>query len=165
MFNFDKSDIQRVAVSSVGAIALSAACIIGVAGPARAATPAAPAALTVSDWQNNVERQLDKPARGELADLIDGPSKAELKLTFTADGDYAGAQVVRSTGNRKIDRHAVKIADAITYPGLPAGYRGTAQTVNMNLYFGTEAPKVEKNARAVQFAALPSGGAMKVAAK
>ena len=38
MFNFDKIDLQRIVVSSVGAVALSAACIFGVAGPAHAGT-------------------------------------------------------------------------------------------------------------------------------
>lgn len=37
MFAFDKSDLQRFAVSSVGALILSTACVVGAIGPARAA--------------------------------------------------------------------------------------------------------------------------------
>lgn len=44
MFAFDKSDLQRFAVSSVGALLLSAACVVAAVGPARAAEVAPHAA-------------------------------------------------------------------------------------------------------------------------
>ena len=34
---FDKTDLQRIATAAVGALVLSAACIVGAAGPVRAA--------------------------------------------------------------------------------------------------------------------------------
>lgn len=37
MFRFDAIDFQRIAVSSIGALVLSVACIVGAVGPARAA--------------------------------------------------------------------------------------------------------------------------------
>ena len=40
MFNFDISDLQRFAVSMVGALILSTVCIVAAAGPVRAAEPA-----------------------------------------------------------------------------------------------------------------------------
>ncbi|SDD21483.1 hypothetical protein SAMN05444678_110120 [Sphingomonas sp. YR710] len=46
MFAFDKSDLQRFAVSSVGALILSTACIVGAVGPARAAELAPHAAAS-----------------------------------------------------------------------------------------------------------------------
>jgi hypothetical protein len=42
---FDKIDLQRIAVSSIGALILSTASIVAVAGPAKAA-PFAPIAVT-----------------------------------------------------------------------------------------------------------------------
>jgi len=40
IFGFDKSDMQRMMVSALGALALSATCIGAAVGPARAANPA-----------------------------------------------------------------------------------------------------------------------------
>lgn len=40
MFGFDTSDLQRFAVSMIGAFILSTACIVAAAGPVRAAEPA-----------------------------------------------------------------------------------------------------------------------------
>jgi len=38
MVKFDRTDVQRFAVSALGALALTAASIVAAAGPARAAT-------------------------------------------------------------------------------------------------------------------------------
>ena len=46
MFKFDKTDLQRIAVSGLGAIIVSAVSIVGVAGPVRAAAPMAISAPT-----------------------------------------------------------------------------------------------------------------------
>jgi len=40
MFGFDKTDLQRLVVSALGALTLSATCIGAAVGPARAAAPA-----------------------------------------------------------------------------------------------------------------------------
>lgn len=149
MFNFDTSDIQRIAVSSIGAIALSAACVIAAAGPVKAATPNAP--LTVADWQQQVERKIDG------AQERDGPSKlaqAVVAVRFTADGDFAGAGIARSSGDRSIDRRAVRIAQHVSYPALPVGLRGTPRMVEMHLYFGKAANDVDYAAMQDQAAKL-----------
>ena len=44
MFKLDKIDMQRIAVSAVGALILSTACVVGAIGPAYAAPSAAPSA-------------------------------------------------------------------------------------------------------------------------
>jgi len=36
MFTFDKIDLQRIAVSAIGAVILSTACVLGAVAPARA---------------------------------------------------------------------------------------------------------------------------------
>jgi hypothetical protein len=38
MFALDKIDYQRIAISAIGALILSTACIVGAVGPAQAAT-------------------------------------------------------------------------------------------------------------------------------
>jgi hypothetical protein len=40
MFGFDKIDMQRMLVSALGALALSATCVVAAVGPAGAASPA-----------------------------------------------------------------------------------------------------------------------------
>lgn len=161
MFNFDTSDIQRFAVSSIGAIALSAACVIGAAGPVKAATPNTP--LTIADWQQQVERKIGS------AQERDGPARlaqAVVAVRFTAEGDFAGASVARSTGDRALDRRAVRIAQHVSYPALPVGLRGTPRTVTMHLYFGEAAnnadyaameDQVEKLARIAKADGMATG--------
>ena len=36
MFNFDKIDLQRITVSTIGAAILSTICVVGAVAPARA---------------------------------------------------------------------------------------------------------------------------------
>ena len=38
MFTFDKSNFRQFAISALGAVAMSAACVVGAVGPAKAAT-------------------------------------------------------------------------------------------------------------------------------
>lgn len=55
MFSFDTSDIQRFTVSTIGALVLSAACVISAVGPVRAAEN--PASLSVSTAQAKMVQQ------------------------------------------------------------------------------------------------------------
>jgi outer membrane biosynthesis protein TonB len=132
MFKFDKTDLQRFAVSSVGALALSAACIGAAVAPAKAAT----APLTAADWQESVARKVDNVRERGAVTNPSKLTKAEVSVHFTADGDFAGATMARSTGSRELDKRAIKVAHMVDYPALPAGYRGAPRTVRMNLYFG-----------------------------
>lgn len=143
MFKFEKTDFQRIAISSVGALAVSSAFLLAAAGPAKAASPAAPA--TVAQWQKQVERQIS--ASDVSLKALDASSKVHdvtLAARFTATGDYAGAAVAKSSRNAKLDRTAVLIANRIAYPVLPAAYRGQPQTVTMRMFFGTDADQVAR---------------------
>jgi TonB family protein len=132
----DKTDIQRIAISSIGAVALTAASIFAAAAPARAATPNAPA--TVAEWQQGVERQLGSVAEDAAVLSSTGGKVRKVVMTarFTADGDYAGAQIAQSSGRPVIDRQALRVTNAVDYPPLPSGYRGIEQQVTVRLYFG-----------------------------
>jgi TonB family protein len=153
MFMFDTSDLQRIAVSSLGAIAVSAICIGAAVGPAKAAT----APLSVSEWQSKVEHKIDDLRDLHPAAVPAKPVKAEVAIRFTADGDFAAAQLLRSTGNATLDARAVEVARRIDYPALPAGLRG--QTVRMDLHFANIGSEVRRDApharkqRPVQIAA------------
>lgn len=169
MFNFDTTDFQRIAVSSAGALLLSAACVIGAVSPARAAEPNAP--LTISDWQANVGRQINAELRTPATFRSD-TATATVAIALDAGGDFTAAKVAKSSGNGAIDREAIRVASRIAYPALPAGLRGQPQTVTMQVYFGTatsadtaahQQRAVErlaataKKAKRIETAALPIG--------
>jgi len=168
MFRFDTIDFQRIAVSSAGALLLSAACVVSAVGPARAAEPNAP--LTVSDWQQEVGQQINANLRAP-ASFRGEQATATVAVTLDADGEFTGARIAKSSGHGSIDREAVRVANAVDYPALPAGLRGRPQTVTMQVYFGTAAiadsaahrrQAVERlaaarKAKRIQTAALPIG--------
>jgi len=138
MFNFDKIDTQRLVVSGIGAVAMTLASLTIAAGPVNAATVQAAtvnAPVTLADWQGQVGQKLDRI--DDLSSITQDrrARQVTLQAAFDANGDYAGAQVLQSSGNRAIDRHAVRIANTVSYPALPAGYRGKPQTVAVKLFF------------------------------
>lgn len=167
MFTFDKHDLQRFAVSSVGAVALSAACIFGVAGPVRAATPNAP--LTITDWQQVVEHRLE--GLGAVPSDSNEVRETVIAVRLTADGDFAGAAIARSSGDRAIDREALAVARDATYPALPASYRGHERMVMARIFSGTSAEAVEaerakaRRAANVRYAGADTGARVRIAAK
>lgn len=136
MFTFNTTNFQRIAISSVGAIALSAACVFGAVGPAMAATPATGAA-----WAGKVAPQLDGAHAFDTAGKV---RNVTLAARFTAEGDYAGAAVARSSGDARLDREAVAIASHVAYPTLPAS---AARTVTVKLYFGDDARQIAQAMR------------------
>lgn len=152
-------NIKQVAISSVGALALSATCVFAAVGPARAAN----APLTTGDWQQAVSQRISSETDSAAAQVHPGKvAETVLALHFTPQGDYAGASVAQSSGNTGIDRHAVALARAVRYPALPAGYRGAAQTVEMRLVFGDEAAVAKRLTKvgsvSVEYAAARNGG-------
>ena len=137
MFDFNTTKFQRFAISSVGAIALSAACVFGAVGPAMAASPATGAA-----WATQVAHQLD--GAPTALDASGKVRNVTLAARFTAEGDYAGAAVARSSGDARLDREAVEIAGRVAYPALPAS---AARTVTVKLYFGDDARQIAQAMR------------------
>jgi TonB family protein len=132
MFAFTKSDLSRVVVSAVGALTVSATCILGAVGPAKAAAP-----TTVPAWRTQVEHRIVRatPDMANRFDPVPG-AQATVAVHFTTDGDYAGATLVGSTGYRQFDRRAVSLARSLHYPRLPETVRGRPQDVTMRLAFG-----------------------------
>jgi len=150
MFATTKSDLSRIAVSAIGALAVSSACILGAVGPAKAAAP-----TTVPAWQTQVEHRIARATPG-MADHF-GPvpgAVATVAVHFSAAGEFAGATLASSTGFRLLDRHAVSFARSLRYPRLPDAVRGHPQDVTMRLDYGP-APD---EARPVRMVALPATG-------
>ena len=150
MFNFDKVDLQRVAVSSLGAIALSAACILGVAGPAHAAT--------VDQWKGAVEQQLDAASTAAVGNLAKRPVETDLAVRVDANGHYVGASIVRSSGDPMLDRSALFAARETAYQPLPAGYSSVTMRILHDASPATVAAERDKDARAVQYADATGAG-------
>jgi TonB family protein len=133
MVMFSTTNARRLTISALGALALTATCVGAAVAPADAA--AVPA--TIDAWQDRVEAQIASRADFVSQRLPAGKrSEAVLAVRFTAEGDYAGADIARSTGSKVLDRHALQVAANIKYPPLPDSARGRPQTVAMRLYFG-----------------------------
>lgn len=168
MFTFDTTDVQRLALSAIGAVVLTATCVGAAVAPARAATPVVASA---DAWQAAVERQIDSRSDDFSLRMDSGQRReAVVAVRFTADGDYAGADIARSSGNAALDRHALKVASKLDYPLLPQTMRGKPQTVAMRLFFGradTSAQYVAMNSstKGVKLAAAGGAGSNVIAAK
>ncbi|UAK26015.1 energy transducer TonB family protein [Sphingomonas nostoxanthinifaciens] len=163
MFNFDKTDAQRIAVSAAGALALSAVSVVAAAAPVRAETPA----LTATAWQANVQHQLDGSQNVRLG-VNDGPQVGTTVLTasFDASGRFQDATIARSSGDAAIDRDALRAARAIDYPALPAT---AARTVNLRVYFAATdrdaAREMLRDQAKVRVASNDAGGRVTAAAR
>ncbi|MDO6415900.1 TonB family protein [Sphingomonas sp. BIUV-7] len=160
MFRFDTFDVQRLAISAVGAAVLTATCVGAAVAPASAATVPA----TVPGWQKAVEQQIDLRSGDLPVRMSEKRAEAVVAVRFTADGDYAGADIARSTGVAAMDRHALRLASHIAYPQLPESVRGTPQTVAMRLFFnGAEAKR--RDLGATKLAHADTAGMITIAAK
>jgi outer membrane biosynthesis protein TonB len=168
--------VRRVALSSLGALLLSAACIVGSVAPAFAAEPTTPnAPLTITDWQAHVGTQLEDKLRIPNGALRNRDHLVGTVLVaFESDGSYSGARILKSSGSGRVDKEMIRVANTIAYPPLPAGLRGRPHSVALEAYFEQgwtqEAVLRQKAATAkalasasrakhdaVQTAALPSG--------
>ena len=160
MFSFDKSDFQRVAVSGLSALAISATCLFAAAAPVKAATPA-----SVADWTEQVEHRI---AAVRVSDARLAPATlrtAEVAVHFTPDGDFAGATLAKSSSLAEVDKGAVKVASRLGYPRLPVSARGSARDVTMRLHFGDAAAGVVAPAGAPRVEVATRGSGIQVAAR
>jgi TonB family protein len=145
---FDRIDFRRIATAAAGAAVLSTACIVGAVAPAKAE---APAALTVADWQQSVDREIDRTMRmPTLRHPFDGHAIATLAVRFDEHGGFDGATIAKSSGDAAVDAEALRTAREVRYPVLPVGLRGTPRTVTMQLFF---AQPVDGNVAREQIAA------------
>lgn len=134
MFNLDTHDIQRLTVSAIGAVMLSSVCLMAAVGPAQAA-PA-----TVDDWRAEVSAQIDDTLRFPHAALPrDDHAVATVRVRLNAEGEAQQVAIAKSSGDYRLDKEAIRVAERVQYPTLPSGLRGRPQTVEFQLYFGKAA--------------------------
>jgi TonB family protein len=142
MFTVSKSDLSRIAVSALGAVTVSATCILGAVAPAKAEAP-----QTVAAWQQQVEHRIARAAPDRMEPVAG--REAAVQVHFSAGGDFAGAALSQTSGVPRLDRRAVRFAQTLRYPRLPAEVRGAPQDVTMRLRFGPAADG-QQPARMVQ---------------
>ncbi len=149
MITFSRNDIQRMTVSALGALLVSTACIGAAVFPAKAAN------LTVStatDWQAEVEQRIDN-AMFSPATLNDGVVMTEVAMLFDERGNFRSATLAKASGNNEVDQEALRVANSIRYPTLPAHLQGKPQRVAMQLFFGRDSEKVHRQRMAADQAA------------
>ena len=156
MITFDKADMQRFLVSAIGAVAVSATCVLAAVGPAKAADRAP---LSVAAWQDNVGNRIGNAPEGDLVYEPERLAVSTVAVRFTAEGDFAGIRLAKSSGDNLVDRRALNIARTIRYPAMPEGFRGHPTQVSMTIYFGPEAEATvarekKKVSQSIQLAAL-----------
>ena len=156
MIKFDKSDLQRFVVSGIGALALSATCVIAAVGPAKAADPAP---MSVAAWQGKVQQRIENAPEPLTVYQSQRLAISQVAVRFTAEGDFAGAVLAKSSGDNLIDNRALKLARTVRYPAMPQGFRGMPTQVSMTLYFGPDAEAAairdhKKLSRNIQIAAM-----------
>ncbi|WCT72312.1 energy transducer TonB [Sphingomonas naphthae] len=144
MFTFDKIDLQRTAVSALGAIALSAASIFAVAAPAKAAEP-----TSLSSWQSDVSGKLDSGLAATNANWK-GDKQATVRVALTAEGKVASVGMLKSTGSAALDKVALETAGKVDYPALPGTLAGKATTVAVKLYFTSSEDRRQQALRAAK---------------
>ena len=158
MVKIDRTDVERVAVSSVAALAVSAACMFAALAPAKAAAEARP--MSAATWQHRVENRLDNVhERSNVAQPTGSVAVSQVAVQLSPDGKIIDAAIARSSGDRAIDRRAVNVARALRYPAMPAGFRTGSTMVRMTLYFGPDAAgqlarDVKKHEGMIQLAAM-----------
>ncbi|QJU57290.1 TonB family protein [Sphingomonas sp. AP4-R1] len=164
---FTNPNAQRLAFSAFGAMALTVTCVTAAVAPAGAATVPG----SIAAWQDKVEDQI-AGRRDSFSLKMDAGKRAEavLAVRFTPQGDYAGAEIARSSGNRKVNRHALQVAGSIKYPPLPESALGRPQTVAMRLYFGRadsfrQLDEMQSDLKSVRLADAGGIGGTQVTAK
>jgi TonB family protein len=156
MIKFEKSEMQRLVVSAIGAVTVSATCIGAAIAPAKAAERAP---MSVAAWQDRVENRIGSIYEGETVYEPERLVASTVAVNFTADGDFAGVRLAKSSGEKLVDTRALRIARTIRYPAMPEGFRGERTQVRMTLYFGPEAEAAvaqekKKSSENIQLAAL-----------
>ena len=63
---------------------------------------------------------------------------------FDADGNFIGATLEKSAGNKMLDREAVRAVKAVKYPALPARMAGKPVTVPMEVLFSNTLRKQDR---------------------
>lgn len=124
-------------------LALAAALTLALpAVPALAATSSSAEPTTLTDWQNTVERKIDRSLR-RPAGVRDGDMLiARIGVTFDAEGRAVAHRLIESSGLATADQEAERLAAQMAFPRLPQALRGQPRKIEMQIVFGTPASQM-----------------------
>lgn len=140
MVTFTSNDLQRFTISALGALAISAVCIGAAIFPAEAAE-AKPA--TAGGWQAEVEHRIDAVMQSPVA-RSNSVVMTEVAMHFDDRGQFRSASLARPSGISAVDQEALRVANTLRYPALPAHLQGKPRTVAMQIFFGNDGAKVRR---------------------
>jgi hypothetical protein len=146
---FTRQDAQRVVVSAIGALLVSTACVGAAVFPVNAAEVTV---STAADWQTAVERQIDAVMQTPVT-RFSKVAMSEVVMHFDGRGAFRSATLARTSGSDAVDREALRVANAITYPALPTHLQGKPQNVAMQIFVGNDAANVERQRKQAEKAA------------
>lgn len=120
--------------------ALAGAVLCGSMLLAATVTPAAarPQPMGAKEWKANVSRQLDGSIRqiNLVSDDVRQRSAAIVAVHFDDAGQMHHVSLEHGTGERLLDKEAVRAVRSLRYPTLPAEMRGKVKVVAMEVFFG-----------------------------
>ena len=149
MTSFTRHDIQRMAISGIGALLVSTAFVGAAVFPAKAAEVTV---STAAAWQAEVDRRIDNAMQSPNA-TSERPVVAEVTVHFDDRGSFRSASLARSSGIAQVDQEALRVANSISYPALPAHLQGKPRNVGMQIIFGNSRDTVRRETRKAQAAA------------
>lgn len=149
MTSITRHDIQRVAVSAIGALLISAACIGAAVFPVKAAETGV---STATEWQAEVEKRIDRELRSPFANS-NAVTMTGVAMHFDDRGNFRSATLEKSSGVSAIDREAIRVARTIRYPALPTYLQGKRNRIEMRIFFGNSAQKLQRERDAARRAA------------
>lgn len=122
------------ATCALSALAITAATMLATTD-AKAEVPNA-APVTVNEWVNHAEAQLDKTIHYPAFALRDGKQGlARISATVSPDGSLKDISIARSTGDAGLDRAALKAVQKLNQlPPLPQAQ--TPRNITLQVGFG-----------------------------
>ena len=154
-------NLSRKFIVAAVAITATAAAITSIPAPVFAAD-IAPA--TISAWQAQVERSIDKNLRTPDVMLANRDhAVAQVRLHTDSNGQVASIALAQSSGDAAVDVEALRTANAVHYPALPTAFRGRENNILMQVYFAdSDTAAHDKAIAAMQTAAHSSAEQMSV---
>lgn len=137
---------SMIAKAARSASSLALAGILGTALVAGAVSPASAGIVKQDNWETAVSHRLSNNIR-PMTSIVGQPfmqSAAIVAAHFDADGNFIGATLEKSAGNKMLDREAVRAVKAVKYPALPARMAGKPVTVPMEVLFSNTLRKQDR---------------------
>lgn len=159
MFTQGYSSLKRTMIGSLSAVVMGSALLFAAAGPAAAAS----APLTIQDWVDQVQVQVNDNLRlpSSLRKSNKEKAIAKVRLALDAEGKVRDVKLVSPSGIKAADAEALRVARALDdLPVLPEGLRGRPNMVEVQVYFGVAHSETQVASHEEQIQELASQAAV-----